>query len=541
MLDNLIHQRFNKSRIVILFFLLLVINSGTNIDKTAAYVVNHVEYSQLQVTDEEISTNILGAEAIITNTPEAFEGYNLFVLLKVDTVTLNRQLVMLIVDMNGEVILEENLGENLLVADCPAEFLDPTTILVRKDSSAAIYNLTDGSFSQLPFDGHHELEYNPIDDTFFTFHYDQVEVEGETYLYDKLIEFDRQGNIVWSFDVSSLIGVNQSCPYQDSYLGYPDISHSNTIYYDVENDSIYLNLRNANTFWKIDHSSGDAIWGLGEYGNFSLYNKLGQPADNLFFHAHAVERVDEETFILFDNDYHNQTLEYNRVSRIVEITIDEASMTANVSWVWASEAEYSSHIWGDADRLPNGNRLGVFGVGYRASTPYGGRLVEVNEEHEIVWEMSFVSNETYRYGIYRNERFQFQPILQVLDADREYSEGNVSINWQAWFNYRPKRDVQGSFELFMDDVLIQDGEITFDRYWRPASLSYTFQDLLAGTYNATLVVWDGYGNSAKIMAEVNVTSVLTLLLVTGIIIGVVALIIVWKKYQSTRRRNHSLP
>ncbi len=521
-----------KYRIIILFFLVLVINSGPSTNTTALHVVNHIENSQFQVAAKEITTSVFGAEVHITNTPEAFEGYNLFVLLKSNPLTLNRQFFMLIVDMNGEVILEEYLGENFLLANCPAEFIDPTTILVREDNSSALYNLTDGSITLLPFEGHHELEYNPIDDTFFTFHYNLVQVEGKTYLYDEVIEFDRQGNIVWSFDVSSLIGVNQSCPYQDYYMGYPDISHSNTIYYDVENDSIYLNLRNANTFWKIDHSSGDVVWGLGEYGNFSLYNKLGQPADNLFFHAHAVERIDEDTFILFDNDYHNQTLEYNQVSRIVEITINEDTMTANVSWVWASEAEYSSAIWGDADRLPNGNRIGVFGVKFRATSPYGARLVEVNENHKIVWEMSFVSNETYRYGIYRNERFQFQPILQVLDEDRS-SEGNITINWQAWFNYRPKRDVQGSYELLMDDVLMQDGEIKFDRYWRPANLSYTFQDLSLGTHNATLVVWDGYGNSASIITTVNVIPVITIFLFAGTIIGVVALIIGWKKYKST--------
>ena len=436
---------------------------------------------------------------------------------------------MLIVDMNGEVLLEERLYDNYLVADCPAEFLDPSTILVRANDTASLYDLNDGSMTLLPFDGHHEFEYNPLDDTFFTFHYNIVEIGGEDYRYDTLLEFNRQGDIVWSFDVSTLVNVNQSCPYQDFLWGYPDISHSNTIYYDVEDDSIYLNLRNANTFWKINHSSSDVIWGLGEYGNFSLYNKWGEPTDNLFFHAHAVERIDENSFILFDNDYHNQTYEWNQVSRIIEISIDEDTMTASTSWVWESESEYFSYIWGDADKLPNGNRIGVFGVPYRYNTPFGGRLVEVNEDQEMVWEMSFFSNESIRYGLYRNERFHFQPILQVIDDRNTYSEGNIKIDWQTWFNYRPKMDMYGSFDLYVDDVPILDGEVVFDRYWRPTILSHSFQNLAVGTHNVTLVVWDGYGHSTNTMTVVNVTSTVVPILLFGVtIIGVVALTIIWK-------------
>ncbi len=513
------------SRIILLFLLVLFINSGPCTD--AASPKSVMEYSQQQVDDEQFTVNVMGAAANITRAPGAFDGYNLFVLLRVDQDTLDREFFMLIVDMNGTVILEEKLHDNWLVADCPAEFIDPSTILVRANDTAAIYDLTDGSMTLLPFEGHHEFEYNPIDDTFFTFHYNIVEIDGEDYRYDTLLEFNRQGDIVWSFDVSSLVGVNQSCPYQDFLWGYPDISHSNTIYYDVEEDSIYLNLRNANTFWKIDHSSSDVIWGLGEYGNFSLFNERGQQADNLFFHAHAVERIGDNSFILFDNDYHNQTDEWNQVSRIVEISIDEDTMTASTSWVWDSETEYCSHLWGDADRLPNGNRLGVFGMPYRYNTPFGGRLVEVNEDHEIVWEMSFFSNESYRYGIYRNERFQFQPILQVLDDGNTYSEGDITIDWQAWFNYRPKRDIEGSYDLYVDDVLIQDGEVIFDRYWRPTTLSHAFQNLSLGTHNVTLVVWDGYGHSSRISSEINVTFAVTTIVLFGVtIVGIVALVII---------------
>ncbi|MFW9787780.1 MAG: aryl-sulfate sulfotransferase [Candidatus Thorarchaeota archaeon] len=506
-------------------FVLIILNP---VPQTEAWTLQ--DHFRSQKDYGNFTVDVSGAQVEIVNTPEAFEGYNLFVLLKTDKVTRDRDFVMLIIGGNGEVILEEVLPENKWIGDCPAEFLDPTSILVRYSNTTALYNLTDGSATLLPFEGHHEFEYNPINDTFFTFHYDTEKIGEENYLYDLLLEFDREGNIVWSFNVSTLMSLDQECPYQDYQWGHRDISHANTIYYDVEDDSIYLMLRNANTFWKIDHSTGEVIWGLGEYGNFTLYNRWKQSTNNLFYHAHAVERIDENNFILFDNDFHNQTNEWSRQSRILEIELNESTMTANTSWVWTADSEYSSYLWGDADKLPNGNRLGVFGIVVRPDPYYGGRIVEVNEEHDIVWELSFVNDESYWYGIYRNERFQMQPYLRLVDSGNEYPQGDVSLEWQTGFNYRPKRDMHGTFELYLDEVLVDEGEVIFDRYWRPTTLSYTFQNLSPDSYNATLVVWDGYGNSAISSKMIHVTSEGNSAFFVFIlsIIGIIALIVLWK-------------
>jgi hypothetical protein len=517
-------------RIIVFFLLFLAANSGPSFHSTPFVQVIEADNSPILEPASDIDTSVSGAEVRITRTSEAFEGYNLFVLLKTNRVTQQRNLSMLIVDMNGEVFLEENLGVDLWVGDCPAELLDPTTVLVGSDFSAAIYNITDGSMDLLPLGGYHEYEYNPLDDTFFTFHFNEIDVDEVTYLYDAVVEFDRQGTVVWSFDTTSLMSVGQWCPYQDYLEGLPDVTHMNTIFFDAEEDSIYLMSRNANTFWKINHSSGEVVWGLGELGNFTLFDQWGNPRNNLFFHAHAVERVDDDTFILFDNDYHNQTDEFNQISRIVEITIDEDTMTANTSWVWNSEEDYYSFLWGDADRLPNGNRLGVFGISGFDVSQYGARIVEVSEEHEIEWEMAFVNDETNWYGIYRDERVLFQPILEVLEEENGFPEGDITLNFGAWFNYRPKRDIEGSFNLHIDDILVEEGTVIFDRFWRPAIISHTVRNPASGLHNATLIVWDGSGHSASIMAQFSVANVIdnSLLLFTISIMGLVGLVILWK-------------
>ncbi|MHA2042605.1 MAG: aryl-sulfate sulfotransferase [Candidatus Thorarchaeota archaeon] len=510
-------------RVIIFFLLLLTVNIGPSTD--AATQLKGIERDNPQFQETAF---VSGAEVMITKTIGAFEGYNLFVLFKRSIKTEEHHLFLIIVDMNGEVFLEKYLGTEFW--SWPAELIDPRTILVRANDSALLYDLTDGSMTLLPFEGHHEYEYNPFDDTFFTLHFNEIEIDNETYLFDKLVEFDREGNIVWEFDITSLMSVVHWCPYQDYYWDLPDISHLNTVFFDAEDDSIYLLSRNANTFWKINYSSGDVIWGLGEYGNFTLYNEWGQSKDNLFFHAHAVERVDDDTFILFDNDLHNQTDELNEVSRIIEISIDEDTMTANTSWTWSAAKEYYSPWWGDADRLPNRNRMGVFGILGFEPSQYGARIVEVNEEHEIMWEMAFVNDESYWYGVYRNERFQFHPILQVLEAENTYTEDDITVNFGAWFNYRPKWDVPGSYTLYIDDVSIKNGTVTFDRYWRPTIIPCTFHNLRNGPHNATLVVYGSTGQSARVTAEFVVAHSETgdtLLVFTVIIVGFVGLVVLW--------------
>ena len=71
----------------------------------------------------------------------------------------------------------------------------------------------------------------------------------------------------------------------------------------------------------------------------------------------------------------------------LEIEINEATMTANETWIWVAPEDHFSHIWGDADRLPNGNRLGVFGTyTHFANATIGARIVEVDNQGQVVWE-----------------------------------------------------------------------------------------------------------------------------------------------------------
>lgn len=184
----------------------------------------------------------------------------------------------------------------------------------------------------------------------------------------------------------------------------------------------------------------------------------------------------------------------NHRSRLLEITINETAMTANISWVWTGTDEYYSAYWGDVDKLPNGNRFGTFGSQTHPGTDIGPRLVEVNEAGEVVWEMYYKGG---KYGIYRAERYRTTPILSTPEDKLIGIGDSVKITWQTWYNFRTKLKVKGSYTLYRDDDAINDGEVVFDKFWRPTNLTFDLNSLEQGKYIFTLVVADEGGHTVE--------------------------------------------
>ncbi len=409
----------------------------------------------------------------ITSNEGYFDGLNLF------DPRGEIEYKSVIMNLEGDIIVERPYWRMV-------EFINSTHVLgFCSEHEAALWNVYEGTETRLGIQGHHELEYNWINNTILTFKAYVVTINETQYKYDMIEEYNLEGELVWSLDTQDIISPNQWCPFKDGFTE-ADITHSNSIFFDSEEDTFLFNVRNVNTFYKVDHKTGEILWGLGEYGNYSLYDSNGNPKDNLFYHAHAVEQVDDNTFILFDNDYHNQTNPTYPRSRILEITINETTMTANESWSWIAPQDYYCTYFGDADRLPNGNRLAVFGV------HYGPRIVEVSEEGEIVWQQEFSSGNT----IYRVERFRFEPILSSPPDIHVNSSENVNVTWQAFYNFRPKRDINGTYALYLNNSEIATGITTYDKLWRPTNLTFSVGVLEDGLYNVTLAVTDGGGHQA---------------------------------------------
>jgi len=278
--------------------------------------------------------------------------------------------------------------------------------------STHIWNYTSNAIADFPnVVGHHDVEYNPINNTFLTLvHYVRT-VGNNQVLYDKILEEDANGNILWSWDTYNFIPLSQADPFNITTVvdgqTVIDLTHSNAIQWDYNNSIVYLNVRHTNTFYKINMTSGIPIWACGQFGNFTLLNEQGTPVTSLWYHSHATEMVAPNVFAMFDNDFDNVTNPNNCHSRIIEVTVNEQNMTAWVSWSWEAPTQYWSPYWGKHDILPNGDHIGVFGCPthqFTQNQPWVGNdtgavLIEVNQQGSIVRTYTFPPG----WGIYRIE------------------------------------------------------------------------------------------------------------------------------------------
>ncbi|MHA1927659.1 MAG: aryl-sulfate sulfotransferase, partial [Candidatus Thorarchaeota archaeon] len=466
-------------------------------------LVNDVELQKYEKDEISAIIDMNAVDYTVFNSQDSFEGYTLFTFYQRDRATSAYTNSLIVMDMNGTILAEKDLG----IAgnfNCPAEFIDPDTILVGTQYGAQLWHIINDTMETLPIIGHHEYEYNPTTNTIFVFEQYARTIESTDYAFDYILEYTLGGSLVWSLDTYTFINESMWCPYEEMANLGADITHSNTIFYDIDENVIYYNSRNTNTFFKINRTTSEVIWGLGEYGNFTLYDIDGDVRNTLFYHAHAVEKVDDNTFILFDNDLHNQTYEYNRLSRILEISIDEDTMTANESWYYIAPPDYYSAGWGDADRLPNGNRIGCFGYPSTPSSGFSAAFVEVNDLGEVVWETKFMYDSDYIYGSYRLERFRYAPIITPL-ADFESSSFEPVLEWDVYYNFRNKGELPGDYILYVDDIAVDNGTFIYTQFWRPTTLSLVPGVLQGGLHNITLEISDGYNNYASDSVNVNVT------------------------------------
>ncbi len=463
-----------RKKLFLFFVTLILLNSVFTANKFQIYAENQ----------------LLSVEPNVIIGGEYFDGYNLFVLERRNISTLETvDMNIYFYDMEGNAIIQKNIG---LYGAFYVEFINSTTLLYGTSSGAALWNIETDKVKQFSFAGHHDYEYNPANNTYFTLKAYFLDLgEEKLFAYDRIEEYNSTGSLVWYKNTHDFVPPECWCPFEDyDYGDKIDITHSNSIIYDDREDVIYLNCRNTNTFYKIDHKTGEMIWSLGEYGNFTMYDLNGIQKDSLFYHGHALEMIRHNSFIYFDNDLHNQTDKLNRQSRILEIEIDENTMTAYTTWEWISPLEYFSGWWGDADRLPNLNRLGCFGTMDHPQTDIGARLVEVNETGDIVWEMNFDKMGDIGHGIYRMERVRFSPIIGINESLFIKSGEEVSILFQTWYNFRNKYDMTGSYIIELDGQIIEEQEFIFERYWQPKDLEINLGFLDTGKYNLTITVED---------------------------------------------------
>ncbi len=310
---------------------------------------------------------------------------------------------------NGGYGVSKNIAQNEILFQGEPQY---TNIPGWDAYATHIWNVTANTTEDFPnVYGHHDVEYDPINNTFLTLQDYVRQVGDDSILCDRILELDASGNVLWSWDTYDHIPLSEADPYNltTTYNGEPviDFTHANTLLWDYNDSVIYLNVRNTDTFYKINQTTGNLIWACGEFGNFTLLTTNGTPVSSLWYHSHDLEEIAPDVFTMFNNDFDNRTNVNDANSQIIEFTLNEQNMTAQENWSWTAPEQYYTQYLGAADLLPNGDWLGDFGSPthqFPENQPWnfadtGAALIEVNPAGQIVRTITFPTS----WFIYRSE------------------------------------------------------------------------------------------------------------------------------------------
>ncbi len=202
--------------------------------------------------------------------------------------------------------------------------------------------------------------------------------------------------VVWDERTESVVDFWSHCEHYRPVPFRDDWSHLNAIVPFPGTNSVLISSRNESSLFKVNLDTDDIEW------MFGFPPSEFEPADlprielvegERFYLQHAPElSEDGRSLLLFDNgsDFGR------RNSRVVEVAIDEKELEARVIREFRPVPDVLARLWGDADRLPNGNVLSVWGS--RTETP--SRIIEFFPNGDVVWHV--VTPVTW--GVYRADR-----------------------------------------------------------------------------------------------------------------------------------------
>jgi len=272
---------------------------------------------------------------------------------------------------------------------------------------------------------------------------DEIPWQGDTF-----VEFDQDGNEIWSWSTFDHYDLTEYNPYYvEIYTGNQEMdwTHSNSVFFDENTESVFISARNLSWITKIDYASQNIIWNLGQT---DFMNEIYFDVDLNFSQQHSVQVIDNDNLLFFDNHRYLTP----ELSRCMEISYDETDYSAEIVWEYILPENMSSGSRGECDRLENGNTLITAGR--------SGHILEVTPENEIAWHLEF-DNSEIATSSYRSERIpNLHPIAFSLEID-EYAG-----------------DIENSIVEPVDGMITS---IVYNSGWGEGLYHYSLQDM-SGDY-----------------------------------------------------------
>ena len=218
---------------------------------------------------------------------------------------------------------------------------------------------------------------------------------------DRIIEWDSSTNdTLWSISTFDIYSIDDfdilggTWQTAGSTLPVFDWTHLNAIEYNEAQNAIYISSRHLSKITKIDYSSKQVVWTMGFNqaslflieNNFSdFYPTYDDGSNASFSFQHGLQVLDNGNIITLDNgNLSNITWnnEQNNKSRVIEISIDEEDLKANIVWEYILPNNLYGRLSGNAQKLYNGNY-------FVTVIADGATSLEISPTKEIVWECKY--------------------------------------------------------------------------------------------------------------------------------------------------------
>lgn len=336
-------------------------------------------------------------------------------------------------DANGDVrwystrynshIFKELANGNLLYLTKESNDADTYNVLLETDYLGKIYNRYDFSSSSASNDtGKSEGEMTVI-------HHDGIELpsgnllltvnDGSNYIEDTMIELNREtGEIEKKIDLKDILPESFYEAYDSTSRedGKIDWFHQNSVEYDEADDSIIISGRHQDTIMKIDYSTNEIKWIMGDSSgwpeSYQKYFLDGDIKASGGQHAAIVlpdqdDNAETTDILYYDNNIsvtRGDEADSEKYSEARQVRINEEDRTIEEVWTFGEDLgeAYFTKIIGTARYLTDsGNRLVNFGYREEGKTS---SIMEVTEVGETVLYVDLIDFPTSAWA-YRAERF----------------------------------------------------------------------------------------------------------------------------------------
>ncbi len=211
-----------------------------------------------------------------------------------------------------------------------------------------------------------------------------------------LVEVDPNSNeVVWSWNPFDFYTLNDYDEYGGTWQNtiiqgwnHYDWLHSNSFYFDEENNHIYISHRHLSRIVKIDYETGDIIWTLGPSVDYMYSGDEHICSDLGISFQHHVQRLENGNLLIYDNGNLSQIFRNTEhaETRILEVDIENS---CEIIFEYIFPSDWTTWGMGSVEKLDNNNYL-------ISSYVEDGILFEINQEKEIIWKTTI-----NKYGLYR--------------------------------------------------------------------------------------------------------------------------------------------